>query len=92
MGIIAKKEGIRIYFFEHGVQQGHVGLLGLDGVREEAISLVGQQKVDGDLLDSDDDRSFANVFLDDGAGVGVSLHGVSPPVGWLHQDLDSSSD
>lgn len=34
---------------ENGVQKGHVALLGFDGVREETVSLLGDELVNGNL-------------------------------------------
>ena len=49
---------------EQGVQQGHVGLLGLDGVGEEGVGLVGLQQVDGDGLHPQDEGRLRDVLLD----------------------------
>ena len=61
------------YFLQHGVEQRHVGLLGLDGVAEEGVGLVGQERVNGHLLDSENERRFAQILLDHGASLNVFL-------------------
>jgi len=61
----------------------------LDGVWEEAIRFIAHQTVNRDLLDPEDDRAVRQVFLDDGSGTGVWLHGVGPSIGRLDDDLDA---
>lgn len=58
---------------QNGVEQRHVRILRLDGVREEAVGLLRYQRLDGHLLDAEDDRRLADVLLNDGAGVQIHL-------------------
>ena len=61
------------HFLEHGIEQRHVGFLGLDRMAEEGVGLVGQQGVDGHLFDSQNERRFTQVLLDDRACLDVLL-------------------
>ena len=77
---------------QHGVQQVHVVGLGLDRVGEETEGLVGDERVNGNLLDSEDTGSLTDVLLYLGSNVGVGRHGVGSPVGGLDQHLHSLLD
>lgn len=77
---------------EYGVEHGHVGLLGLDGVREEAVGLVGYELVDRHLLHSEYHRGAADVLLHQGTGVQVGLGRIGTTIARLDDDLDAGAD
>lgn len=77
---------------EDGVEHGHVRLLGLDRVREEAVGLVGYQVIYGHLFDPKNDRGAAYVLLDRGTSSQVTVCRVGPPIAGLHDDLDTGPD
>ena len=59
--------------FQQSIQQWHVVLLGLDGVREKCIGFVGQQSVNRNLFDANQQRCFTDVFLYHCPHVGIFL-------------------
>lgn len=77
---------------QNSVQERHIALLGLDGVRKEAVCLVRYQLVNGNLLDAENDRGRADVLLQDSTGRLVSLGGVRPSVAGLHDHLYPGPD
>lgn len=78
--------------FQDRVQEGHITLLCLDGVREEAVRLVGDQLVHRYLLDAEDDRGRADVLLKQGACRLVRLGGIRSSVAGLHNHLHARPD
>ena len=91
---LIQPQTLTAYLLQDGVQQRHVGLLRLDGVREEAVGLVGDERVDGHLLHAHDDRCLADVLLDLGSGVAVGLAGMTssvscelPSVSTIHNNV-----
>ena len=64
---------------QHGVQQVHVVGLRLDGVGEETEGLVGDERVNGNLLHPEDTGCFSDVLLYLGSNIGVGGHGVGSP-------------
>ena len=60
-----------------------------DCMREEYKGLVPLKTIYRNLFDTKNDRSFRNVLFDYGTCVGISLHRISSPIGWLNNDFDS---
>ena len=71
------------------VKQRHVVVLGFDSMREEEVSLVGEQVGNWNLLDAKDDRSLADILLDYGARVLELIITVASNGAWLDQDTDA---
>lgn len=56
-----------------GIQERHIGLLCLDGMREEAVGLLRDKCVHRNLLNAEDNGRLADIFLDSGASIEISL-------------------
>lgn len=61
------------YLSQYSIQHGHVSLLSLDGVGEEAVGLVGYQQVDWCLFHAEYHIGFADVFLNHCSSADVGL-------------------
>lgn len=58
---------------QHSVQQGHIGLLRFDRVREEAVRFAGNKCVDRHLFNAKDNACIADIFANHGSSIQVGL-------------------
>lgn len=76
---------------EHLVKQWHVIGLGFDSVGEKEVSFVGDQFINGHLLDPKDNLSLINIFLDNRSCSLEIVFTIAPVAARLDQNLNAQS-